>query len=369
MLFADKLLLEIEIKQAMAQQKIRNMNQGLKGTEKQLRAVKRSMLGFGLSALFTGMAIKRLGDAVLKSLVKTYLTATDEQSRFNQQLIGVQAGFEFLKFSIVDALSQSDLVIGFIEGIIQLTNRISEFISKHPKVALLIGLFTGGAIIGGGLLQVIGQTTLGVIGLIEGYNLLKIGMEKVMALKIIKFFKELTFWSWASAAPWIVLTLIIAAIIFFFIKLREQTGSVKNAFTAMGLTLLQILAFIGDAIWEFMIAPIRLVILAINLLIAGWNAIANTKLGKKAGLQVIETIKQPTFAPLSKRVIGLGQEFMARVEAEKEERRISETTSQVTNIVVEGDVTEQGLLDRIVGIYDARIEEINDRNNGTPTGG
>ena len=142
MLFVDKLLLKIDVDNKKAVRAAKTMQAGLASATKGVFRMNSAMLGFGLSALFTGMAIKRLGDAIIKSLIKTYLTATDEQNRFNQQLIAVQASFEFLKFSIVDALSQSELVIALIDGLISLINWVSLFVSKHPKIALLFGAFT-----------------------------------------------------------------------------------------------------------------------------------------------------------------------------------------------------------------------------------
>lgn len=326
-----------------------------------IRKLRTNMLGFGLSALFTGMAIKRLGDAIIKSLVKTYLMATDEQSKFNQQLIAVQASFEFLKFSIVDALSQSDLVIGFIEGLIQLTNRISEFVSKHPLVAKLIGLFSVTAIVGGGLLMVIGQTTLGILGLIAGFELFKDAMIAVKGLGIVKWLKTLKVASWASLGPYIIFPALLLLAVLAFKKLKDITGSWGNAFKAVGIFILAILAFIGDAIIETLLLPIRAVVAILNLLIKGFNALARTKFGRKHGLVEVEEIRQLPAFTLSKRVFEMRNQLLREVETEKlarEKDAEREAALGGVNIIVNGDVTDAHLMDRIKQGIDERVEEL-----------
>ncbi len=338
----------------------RQIDQTIKKTSSGMRDIRRNMLGFGLSMLFTGMAIKRLGDSILKSLVKTYMTATDEQSKFNRQLMGVQASFEFLKFSIMDALGQSDLVIGFIDGIIRLTNRISAFIATHPKVALLIGLFTGIAVVGGGLLMVIGQTTLAIIGLIAGYELLKTAMIAIKGIAIIKWLTSLKVASWLAFWPYLAIIVAIGFLIFQFVKLKEVTGSWKNAFKAAGLGILFVVALIGDGILEFILIPINLAIVAINLLIAGWNRLANTKFGRKFGIERVKPLEQlPTFI-LSGKVKEAMNDLTLEVAKQKflEKEREEIKAEQGVNIVINGDVSDAFLIDKITAAMDQRTEEL-----------
>ena len=154
----QKVATQQEIMQKMIEKTTNKATQGL-------RKSRGEALGFGLSMLFTGMAIKKLGESILNSLVKTYMKATDEQSRFNQELLAVQAAFEFLKFSIMDSLGQSELVIGFIEGLINMVNWISAFISKRPMIALFIGTFAILSVVLGTVAMAFGQLFLLSVGL------------------------------------------------------------------------------------------------------------------------------------------------------------------------------------------------------------
>jgi len=170
----DRLIQQIEFRiknpgvMKQMKQGFTNINKIIDQTEKKIKKsfadINASMLQFGFSALFGGMALKRLGTSILKSLVNTYNKATDSQNIFFQKLQGVNAAFEFLKFSIFDALSQSGLVIALIDGFIGLINFVSEFVNKHPLVAKLFVAFAIGAIILGTLLTVLGQLALAIIG-------------------------------------------------------------------------------------------------------------------------------------------------------------------------------------------------------------
>jgi len=162
----ERLLLQIEVNNKQAMKGFKDVENKLSFLNQKAQGIKSGLMGAGFAGLFLGMAIQRLGKTILSSLVKTYLEATNYQSRFNQELMAVQASFEFLKFSIMDALGNSDLVIAMIEGLINMVNWISEFVNQHPKLALIIGGFILLAIVFGTILMVVGQVFLGILGII-----------------------------------------------------------------------------------------------------------------------------------------------------------------------------------------------------------
>lgn len=223
----DKAMKDIEKSVNTAQVKVKGLNGAL--------------LGFSLSALFAGMALKRLGENIIKSLVKTYMTATDEQSRFNQALLGVQASFEFLKFSIMDALGNSDLVLGMIDAIISLTNTTSAFVNKHPFISKLIGLFAVGAALVGGFIMVIGQ----------------IGSALVGAQSFVTLFGEsLKGITLTTGTPWVAAVLAVAAAAYVIydyfkkhpeaIKLVEaEMLELKKSFSSVWDSIKLVLSAIG----------------------------------------------------------------------------------------------------------------------------
>ena len=410
----DQVTADIKKQGLAGQQTIDRLNKSAEQAKSKIGGMNQAMLGFGLSILFTGMAIKRLGDNILKSLVKTYMTATDEQSKFNQALLGVQASFEFLKFSIMDALGNSELVLGLVEALISAVNWISAFVNKHPLVAMMIGLFAVLAIVVGGLAMVIGQTALGFIGILAAASLLSVGLSPFMATVVVvilgvvatilllgaaffaikgiigssmspmkKFFALLGVFLLAGvvlvlllgatlALPIIAIFAIVTALYF----LSQRLGGVKNAFKALGIFVLAILAFVGDAILETLLIPIRLVIVAINTLIKGWNKLADTGIGKKAGLKTIGEIDQPEFARLSKGVWEMRNKLIADAEEERQRKEDEKNlkaqqdsaaaarSGNPVTVNVFGDVTDANLTDRIQKQIEEQQNSIRERFTG-----
>jgi hypothetical protein len=142
-----------------------NIDKKTKDATKNVDKFGGAMFSFGLSALFTGMAIKRLADTMLKSMVKTFVAVRGEGDFFNNKLLEMQASFEFLKFAIFDAFAQSDLFIPMVNAIVTIVNFVSKFIAKRPALAVFIVTFTLMAIAAGLLLMIVGQLTLASIGL------------------------------------------------------------------------------------------------------------------------------------------------------------------------------------------------------------
>ena len=415
--FVDRLLLLFEVQNNNALVAIRQTENALKKVAATQKIVTGSMLSFGLSMLFTGMALKKLGENILNSLVKTYMQATDEQNRFNQEIMAVQASFEFLKFSIMDALGNSDFVIGFIEMLISLNNVVSEFINKHPLISATIGAFAVGTIVVGGLMMVIGQTILGILGLIAGFVLLQIVMASTTASNILGWFSAIglailgvvliigiivgAFYAIKAVAesnlhpvlklliiigiafaailaiaailgitislPFIIAALVIAVVIAAIVLMAQKLGGLDLAFKAFGIFILAILAFIGDAFYEAMIIPLRAIIALINTAILASNKFLGTD---------FKTIAQPEFAPMSKKVWEWRNELIAEGEKRKQEQADAEAKTKLeesnkkgdVNVNVYGDVTDSHLMDTIKKGIEATLGETNNRYNGTTQG-
>jgi len=123
------------------------------------------MLGFGLSMLFTGMALKRFAEGALRSMGNTYMQLTDNTSLAHQKVMELQAGFEFLKFSIFDAIGNTDVFINMIDWLVDMFTTLSNFIQLHPQVAKYIAIFLGMSVVLGSVAMVLGQVSLLATGL------------------------------------------------------------------------------------------------------------------------------------------------------------------------------------------------------------
>lgn len=130
-----------------------------------------AMLGFGLSVLFTGLAIKRLAESSLRSLLVTYATIKGEHSTFVNQLNILIAHWEFLKYTIMDALVQSGLFTAIIAGIISLIDFVQQL--PAPLLTAIAFALVFAAVMGTAMV-VLGQATLVAVGF--GTTLLSVSL-------------------------------------------------------------------------------------------------------------------------------------------------------------------------------------------------
>lgn len=275
---------------------LKKIDKSAKSATKETNDLKNAMLGFGLTALFSGMAIKMTAQRILTSLTTAFTAARDEGDFFNQKLLELQASFEFLKFAIFDTFAQSDIFVPLIDKMVSLINFVSMFIAKHPAIANFIVLFSGFAIAVGGVLMVIGQLALGLVGIIDLIAILK-------GSAIISFFAKLgaiilngVVFAFGSLTKILVLLskgivfvarsflvifanpigIAILAIVGGLFLLSQKLGGLKNAFKAVGIFILRVLTFIYDGIVNTLIYGMNKVIELINMIIIASNKVLKT---------------------------------------------------------------------------------------------
>lgn len=146
-----------------------------------LMGLQNRLLGVGLSALFGGMALKMFGTKLLNALVTTFTKIREEGDFFSNQLLGLQAQFEFLKFAIFDTFAQTDLYQNILSFLTSAINAIGVIVSKNPGLAKIIVIASVIAIVLGGILMVIGQVALGVVGLISLFGLVSLPVFALVA--------------------------------------------------------------------------------------------------------------------------------------------------------------------------------------------
>ncbi len=137
--------------------------QAMKALFGETKKVNKEMAQFDmrmLSLLFGGMALKRAFGAALKSIYNSFKKAEGFTSAFTEATTRLSAGWEFLKFSIFNALDQP-VVIRFIDWVLKGINLVSEWINKYPALGVaILGVFT--TLFGvGGIMLLAGQFSLG----------------------------------------------------------------------------------------------------------------------------------------------------------------------------------------------------------------
>ena len=334
-----------------ATKSLKNLQITTKVTTTALRALQNALLGMGLSMLFTGMAMKRFVDTALKGMINTYKMAIGEQGAFNVATNQLAAAWAFFKFSFLDALASTGMFEILLGWVIQLLNWFAK-LPRAIRLFVVIGLVVLSVVTA--MMMVVGQTLLffltfvalqiaaaawnatmaaalvkvllgflAVLGVlfvfILAITLIVLIMEselpkgiKVFLILLVVIAAIVTIMAILGVSislPFVIVAVLIAAIIGLFVKLADELGGVKNAFRALGIFALAILAFVGDAIFEALITPLRLFIGVINAAIRGMHALG-------IGLRIKE-IDLPKIGMLSRKVLEMRDKLLAEVSAEK----------------------------------------------------
>ncbi|KKN05851.1 hypothetical protein LCGC14_1083310, partial [marine sediment metagenome] len=154
-----------------------------------------------LSLLFGGMALKRAFGGVLRSIFDTFKKAEDNTSGLSMATTRLSASWEFMKFSIMDALN-TDWFIAFIDGIIRVIRWFSQLDSGWKITFLAI---SGGLFILGTGMMLIGQIKLawdaifGMGGFLRSTNTIHaqtLGSRGVLT--------KITAWAKIGASIWLI---------------------------------------------------------------------------------------------------------------------------------------------------------------------
>jgi len=125
-----------------------------------------------LTLIFGGLVLKRVFGGALKSILNTFTKVRGENSEFTKATNRLTASFEFLKFTIASALD-TPLFVAIIDFIVEIINRISEFLSANPAASrLILGLIA--ALAAGGVIALMLGSLIQIkdaINLIFGLNL------------------------------------------------------------------------------------------------------------------------------------------------------------------------------------------------------
>tara|TARA_R100001509_G_scaffold79882_3_gene44852 strand:- start:701 stop:2011 length:1311 start_codon:yes stop_codon:yes gene_type:complete len=235
-----------------------NFNEGL-------QTARRVLLGVGLASLFFGMAIRNAAQNAIKSFARTFATVTEGTLLYNQTLGRLTAGFEFLKFSIMDAF----LASSFGRLLIEVLLDIITFITDLPQgIQAAIVPFLIIVAVAGFLLMVFGQIALVLLGVVEIFELF-LHHPKVMA-KLMTKIKVI----FAKIAVFLAVAAVVFATVAALIKIWNSEGNVfvKILVTAVILffVMIAIAALLGITISAPFIALLAVIAaIAIGVKVAG----------------------------------------------------------------------------------------------------
>jgi hypothetical protein len=174
-------------------------NTELKVTEVNLRKLRAASSQFKmglLSVMFAGMALQRVTNQAFRSIITTYQKANEDTQGLGKATWHLQAAWEFFKYSLIEALTNSELFKNFIEFLLKIVNWLNR-LSDEDKT--LIGISLGILAISGAALTAIGQIGLFSQGLaslgldIDSLKTSMSGLSKIMGVLAIGFGVKLMF--------------------------------------------------------------------------------------------------------------------------------------------------------------------------------
>lgn len=155
-----------------ATQEVERLQRELRLSNLEVSKLRQNTKGFSfdfLTLLFAGMMLQRTFGGMFKSIIDSYKKAAGMNSQFNRSVLKLSANFEFLKFSIANALN-SPFVINAIEWFTDRLAQLADILADNPEFAnIIIGVVAALATIGtlsmiaSGVKQI--EMLLGIMGL------------------------------------------------------------------------------------------------------------------------------------------------------------------------------------------------------------
>lgn len=199
-----------------------------------MKLLKKSATKFNmalLSIMFTGMAIQRTMSSMMRSLVTTFQTANEDTQGLGKATWHLQAAWEFFKYSLIDALTQSPLFQMLVEWLLKIVNWFNR-LPDETKSLIAVGIV---------ILWIVG-TVMFLIG--------QLGMF-VQGLEMLGIIGEISLAGLGTLFIW------VAAIIAIFIALwMTDLGNFrdffKNTFGILWLIVKTVFQHIWDVIKDVM---------------------------------------------------------------------------------------------------------------------
>ncbi len=152
----------VNAKLSKSKAKMINFDQAVRKTTNSIGKINKKMNTFDmrlLSVMFGGMALSRLFGGITRNIINTFIKAEDHTSGLTNATTRLSASWEFMKFSIMDALN-TDFFLAIIDNIVKFINWISNLINKFPILGQALILAFGALAVGGAIMMTIAQFKL-----------------------------------------------------------------------------------------------------------------------------------------------------------------------------------------------------------------
>lgn len=240
-----------------------------------------------LSIMFGAMALQRLFGGMTRGMINTFLKAEDSSSALGQATTQLGAAWEFLKFSLMDALNVP-WFINIITGLIDVINWFSGLSDKSKQVIVII--IAGFAAMATALMAftmmtlmwkaILGYSTfeaarMSIIGGLDKLGMAIWAFAKYVGATFVAMVKSISVALWtlvSNPITWIVILFTLIAV--SIINASDHFEGFGNMGKIVLAGLIIGFAHVGEAIIKFVQAPIMaLVDTALWLLdiVDGWS--------------------------------------------------------------------------------------------------
>jgi len=256
---------------------------------KKLRVLQKKLLAAGLAMLFFGMALKRAGEAGMRTIIKTWSEAMDGTTEYNMTLGRLNAAFEFLKFAIADAFLSSEFGQMLVENLIAIFDWVS---SLSPETLKWIGILLVVAIVFGAILMVVGQFTLAVLGVVALFGIFLIPAILIIVVIFLGVLALVLIWnSNMGLTRKIILSIIVVILVIIAILVIVGVVAI-SPWLVVGIIILALIALVVIFWDKIMLGALkfgkRFKEVLINPLVAFLNA----------SLKIWDKIRGKTFVPI-----------------------------------------------------------------------
>jgi len=235
--------------------------------------VKKIDFGF-LSLIFAGMQLQRTFGGFLTQAIQGFLNFSGKQNNANKGVLRLTSAWEYLKFRVGQAFTESPLIEALIKGLTNLLNSLANSDGAVNTITtLVVALAALGAVLSflGAFitlqmgLAAVGKGVLAVIGVFTWlYETL---------LLVIYAFGGIEAVAVATKVLPVILGWIGGLLSFILVMglLTQKTGSIKNAFIELGFAVATIFATLGDIIISSIVTPLQYIVLAVNNVMSALN--------------------------------------------------------------------------------------------------
>lgn len=326
LLASDKLMLQIEAN-------TKPLVKDLDAFNKKMMILEKGLMGAGLSFLFTGMAIKNFFQNILGAMFQTFLQVEGQTGAVNEKVNELLAAIAFLKFTLVAAFAETGVLDKWISRINSLVSWFSE-LDEGTKSLIVSSMIW--AVIIGGLMMVVGQLGLAILGLTTLFNAM-LGLNMLGWLAKLKaLFVSLTL------AGALNLLLALFAIFVLLPKLISAFGGFGN--------------FVRSVFAGILKAAVLLVNFLVGALLQSIERIVNTALGVA---RFFGFGGETALAKIANQLTSARQELAGVAGNALQQIDVSTGAAGVRGTIINNNINVEGSADQ--GVIDDLINKIEER--------